>query len=75
MYTTEILLKYCVFIFSFFIKRLSRLVYKGLESSFLGLFLDVMFGIIFCAGVLVSAITITLGFIIWCSGMTQRFPS
>lgn len=51
------------------------MVYKELESSFLGLFFDVLFGIFLCVGVLIAAIIITLGFIVWCSDMTQRFPS
>lgn len=51
------------------------MVYKELESSFLGLFLDVVIGILLCGTTVIAAIMITLGFIVWCSGMTLRFPS
>lgn len=51
------------------------MAYKEEESSFLGLFLDVMVGIIMLAMSVISAIMITLGFIVWCSDMTERFPS
>ncbi|CAD7084691.1 unnamed protein product [Hermetia illucens] len=57
------------------IYRYSRLAYKEEESSFLGLFLDVMVGIIMLTMSVISAIMITLGFIVWCSDMTERFPS
>lgn len=48
---------------------------KQLEASFLGLFLDVLFGITSCLMTFAAAIMITLGFISWCNDMTQRFPS
>lgn len=48
---------------------------KKLDSSFLGLFLDSVLGILSCIMAFTSAIMITLGFITWCSQMTQRFPS
>lgn len=51
------------------------MAYKEEESSFLGLFLDVMVGIIMLTMSVISAIMITLGFIVWCSDMTERFPS
>lgn len=51
------------------------MAYKEEESSFLGLFLDVMVGIIMLSMSVISAIMITLGFIVWCSDMTERFPS
>lgn len=55
--------------------RLAILVYRELESSFLALFFDVVFGITLCAMTIVAAIIITLGFMTWCSDMTERFPS
>lgn len=55
--------------------RMSRLQIKKLESSFLGLFLDTVLGFLSCLMAFGSAIMITLGFITWCSQMTQRFPS
>uniref|UniRef100_U5EVG9 Putative conserved plasma membrane protein n=1 Tax=Corethrella appendiculata TaxID=1370023 RepID=U5EVG9_9DIPT len=57
------------------IYRLSVVMYRELEITFLGLFFDVLFGILLCVMTLISAIMITLGFIEWCSDMTQRFPS
>lgn len=55
--------------------RISRLTLKQLEASFLGLFLDVLFGITSSLMTFAAAIMITLGFISWCNDMTQRFPS
>lgn len=76
---------YCVFpictgIFIFIVSgiqiyRLANLYHKEEESSFLGLFVDSFLSIINCAMVLASAIFITLGFIIWCGLMNERFPS
>lgn len=57
------------------IYRLSRLAYKQEDSSFLGLFIDVVIGIHMLTMAVIAAIMITLGFIVWCSDMTQRFPS
>lgn len=48
---------------------------KSLEDSFLKLFFDVLVGIWSLAMSIISAVIITLGFIIWCDGMTQRFPT
>lgn len=65
-----------LFIISAFqIYRFTRLTLKEEESSFLGLFLDVLIGINMFAMAIISAIMITLGFIVWCSDMTERFPS
>lgn len=57
------------------IYRLSLIIRNEIESSFFGLFMDVFIAINLCAIVLVAAVMITLGFIVWCSDMTQRFPS
>ncbi|XP_017113565.1 transmembrane protein 179 [Drosophila elegans] len=45
------------------------------EASFIALFIDVVLGIWMLAMSILSAIFITLGFIVWCDGMTERFPS
>lgn len=45
------------------------------EASFIALFIDVVLGIWMLAMSIMSAIFITLGFIVWCDGMTERFPS
>lgn len=76
---------YCVFptctgVFIFIVSgiqiyRLALLYHKEEESSFLGLFMDSFLSIINCAMVLAAAIFITLGFIIWCGLMNERFPS
>lgn len=60
------------FISSIQIYRFARL---REESSFLALFIDVVLGIQMLAMSILSAIIITLGFIVWCSEMTERFPS
>ncbi|XP_058464798.1 transmembrane protein 179 [Malaya genurostris] len=57
------------------IYRLAILVYRELESSFLALFFDVVFSISLCLMTIIAAIIITLGFMTWCSDMTERFPS
>lgn len=57
------------------IYRLTKLYHKEEESSFLGLFVDAFFALISCAMLLTSAIFITLGFIVWCGIMNERFPS
>ncbi|XP_030370895.1 transmembrane protein 179 [Scaptodrosophila lebanonensis] len=49
--------------------------YADAEPSFLSLFIDVVLGIFMLAISILSAIFITLGFIVWCDGMTERFPS
>jgi hypothetical protein len=51
------------------------LLYKEQESSFLGLFLDVVLNIWLCAMTILAATMISLGFFTWCSEMTERFPS
>lgn len=45
------------------------------EESFLALFIDVVLGIWMLAMSIISSIMITLGFIVWCDGMTERFPT
>lgn len=45
------------------------------EESFLALFLDSFTSLIACASALMSAIFITLGFIVWCGLMNERFPT
>ncbi|XP_055615659.1 transmembrane protein 179 [Toxorhynchites rutilus septentrionalis] len=57
------------------IYRLAILVHRELESSFLALFFDVVFSVSLCAMTVNAAIIITLGFMTWCSDMTERFPS
>uniref|UniRef100_A0A2M3ZAU0 Transmembrane protein n=1 Tax=Anopheles braziliensis TaxID=58242 RepID=A0A2M3ZAU0_9DIPT len=57
------------------IYRMALLAYRQLESSFLGLFFDVVFSVSLCAMTLIAAIIITLGFMTWCQQMTERFPS
>ncbi|XP_053680537.1 transmembrane protein 179 [Anopheles nili] len=57
------------------IYKMAFLAYRELERSFLGLFFDVVISISLCAMTLIAAIIITLGFMAWCSDMTERFPS
>ncbi|XP_050295557.1 transmembrane protein 179 [Anthonomus grandis grandis] len=57
------------------IYRLSVLLFKGQDSSFLSAFIDVVSGILLSAGTIIAACMITFGFMAWCENMTQRFPS
>lgn len=57
------------------IYRLTLIIRNESESSFFALFMDCFVSVILCALVVLAAIMITLGFIVWCSDMTQRFPS
>lgn len=57
------------------IYRLTMLYHKEEESSFLMLFVDACFSLISATLFLASAIFITLGFIVWCGAMLERFPS
>lgn len=54
---------------------LSLFLYKGTDSSFLSAFFDVLSGIILCGMTIIAALMITLGFMVWCQNVTQRFPS
>ncbi|KAG6799205.1 transmembrane protein 179 [Apis laboriosa] len=57
------------------IYRLSLLMYRGEDSSFLSAFIDVVSSIFLTTITLIAAIIITLGFMTWCQCMTKRFPS
>ncbi|KAG7200136.1 hypothetical protein KM043_000575 [Ampulex compressa] len=57
------------------IYRLSLLMYRGEDSSFLSAFVDVVSAIFLSAITLFAAIIVTLGFMTWCECMTKRFPS
>jgi len=57
------------------IYRLSVMLYKGLDSSFLSAFIDVVISLILSGATIIDALMITLGFMTWCDNMTQRFPS
>ncbi|CAD1477074.1 unnamed protein product [Heterotrigona itama] len=57
------------------IYRLSILMYRGEDSSFLSAFIDVVSSIFLTTITLIAAIIITLGFMTWCQCMTKRFPS
>ncbi|KAL5282766.1 TMEM179 family protein [Megaselia abdita] len=57
------------------IYKFGRLAHRNEEGGFLGLFIDVVFGIFMTMFAIISAIIVTLGFIVWCSDMTERFPS
>lgn len=71
-----IFIGFLLFIVSFTqIYRLTQLIRSQGEASFFGLFMDCFIAINFCALVVIAAIMITLGFIVWCANMTQRFPS
>ncbi|RWS07455.1 transmembrane protein 179-like protein [Dinothrombium tinctorium] len=55
--------------------RMSIFISKGLDSSFLSAFGDVVLCVVFAISSLVNAILVSGGFSTWCSAVTQRFPS
>lgn len=57
------------------IYRLSLLMYRAEDSSFLSAFVDVIWCIFLTSITLIAAIIVTLGFMTWCECMTKRFPS
>ncbi|XP_022185589.1 transmembrane protein 179 [Nilaparvata lugens] len=57
------------------IYRMSVYIYKGIDSSFLSAFVDVVASIFLCGMTVIAALIITLGFMVWCHDMTERFPS
>ncbi|KAK0182842.1 hypothetical protein PV327_000936 [Microctonus hyperodae] len=57
------------------IYRLSMMMYRGEDSSFLSAFIDVISSIFLAMCILIAAITITLGFMTWCQCMEKRFSS
>lgn len=57
------------------IYRLSMLMYRGEDSSFLSAFVDVVSSIFLTIITLIAAVLITLGFMKWCQCMMKRFPS
>ncbi|XP_046601157.1 transmembrane protein 179 isoform X2 [Neodiprion lecontei] len=57
------------------IYRLSMLMYRGEDSSFLSAFVDVVCSVLLTTLTLIAAVIITLGFMTWCQCMTKRFPS
>lgn len=56
------------------IYRLSLLLCRGQDSSFLSAFFDVLINVLACGGIIIAALMITLGFMVWCDTITQRFP-
>nr|CAD7205081.1 unnamed protein product [Timema douglasi] len=48
------------------IYRMSLFLYKGTDSSFLSAFVDVVGSVFLCAMIIVAALMITLGFLVWC---------
>ncbi|KAI9576955.1 transmembrane protein 179 [Glossina fuscipes] len=64
-----------VFIFIVSCGQIYRYARLKDEESFLALFIDVVLGIWSLAMSIISSIMITLGFIVWCDGMTERFPT
>ncbi|ODN00847.1 Transmembrane protein [Orchesella cincta] len=55
------------------IYRLSLLLYRGQDSSFLAAFFDVVGSTVLCIMTIVASLMITLGFDIWCKSITKRF--
>jgi len=57
------------------IYRLSILLYKGQDSSFLSAFVDVIGSSILCVMTVIAALMITLGFDSWCRSIMKRFET
>uniref|UniRef100_A0A1B6L3V6 Transmembrane protein 179 n=1 Tax=Graphocephala atropunctata TaxID=36148 RepID=A0A1B6L3V6_9HEMI len=57
------------------IYRMAMYLYKETDSSFLSAFVDVVGSLSLCAMTVAAALMITLGFMVWCHDMTERFPS
>ncbi|XP_012545482.1 transmembrane protein 179 [Bombyx mandarina] len=57
------------------IYRLSMLVYKGEDSSFLSAFLEAVGCTVLCGLGVSAALMVTLGFMTWCDNIIERFPS
>ncbi|XP_022130391.2 transmembrane protein 179 [Pieris rapae] len=57
------------------IYRLSQLVCKGLDSSFLSAFIEAVGCVLFCGLAISAAVIVTLGFMTWCQNIVERFPS
>ncbi|XP_028171876.1 transmembrane protein 179 [Ostrinia furnacalis] len=57
------------------IYRLSVLMYKGSDSSFLSAFVEAVACVLLCLLVVAAAVLITLGFMNWCQIIVERFPS
>ncbi|XP_059047580.1 transmembrane protein 179 [Achroia grisella] len=55
--------------------RLSRFMYKGLDSSFLSAFIEAVGCVMLCGLTVSAAVMVTLGFMTWCQNIVERFPS
>lgn len=55
--------------------RLSLLLYRGQDSSFISAFLDVLASALLALLTLIAALIITLGFEFWCKSITKRFET
>lgn len=64
-----------IFLFLISSMQIYRLVRLKDEESFLALFIDVVLSIWMLAMTIISSVMITLGFIVWCDAMTERFPT
>ncbi|KAG6442062.1 transmembrane protein 179 [Manduca sexta] len=57
------------------IYRLSMLMYRGEDSSFLSAFIEAVGCTALCLLAVLAALMVTLGFMTWCTNIVQRFPS
>lgn len=55
--------------------KLSAFLFRGVDSSFLSAFIDIIVNVILTAMTFVGAIFITLGFKAWCDAITTRYIS
>ncbi|KAJ0173415.1 hypothetical protein K1T71_010564 [Dendrolimus kikuchii] len=57
------------------IYRLSMLMYRGEDSTFLSAFLEAVGCTVLCGFAMSAAQIVTLGFMTWCKTIVERFPS
>lgn len=55
--------------------RLSLLLYRGQDSSFVSAFIDVVASALLACLTIIAALMITLGFDFWCKSITKRFET
>ena len=55
--------------------RFVKFLRRGRDPSFFSAFIDVLICLFMCIFVLIAACFVSVGFNVWCQGMTKRFPT
>lgn len=69
IYVDEVVITCYVIIF-----RLSMLMYRGKDSTFLSAFIETVGCTVLCGFAMSAAQIVTLGFMTWCKTIVERFP-